>query len=171
MIGKYFRRLFVRYAVWRGKAVDIWSKSDYPADVLNNLYNNGFSFDGVEGGSMEGFLQSLKYESSERQRQICSMTGKYAKAMTVSDWQKDQIVWWQGCPIDRQSGDYMALVRKAYDAMFCQNATFRSALMSTRGQNLYHCRGEQDPYKTILTEKEFCGTLTALRDSYAGVDK
>ena len=40
-----FRRLYIKWLVWRGKAVDIWSKSDYPADVLSNLCSNGFRFD------------------------------------------------------------------------------------------------------------------------------
>ena len=49
--------------VRRGKAIDIWSHSDYPAQVLSNLCSNPFTFDGVLCGSMEGFLQSLKQQS------------------------------------------------------------------------------------------------------------
>ena len=51
-------RLFIKWLVWRGKAIDIWSKSEYPAGVLSNLCSNGFRFDGMICGSMEGFLQS-----------------------------------------------------------------------------------------------------------------
>ena len=40
------------------------------------------------------------------------------------------------------------------------------ALMETRGMTLYHSRGESNPYKTILTEQEFCGVLAEIRDSY-----
>ena len=54
------RNLYITWQVWRGKALDIWSKSPYPANVLSNLCSNGFRFDGVLCGSMEGFLQSLK---------------------------------------------------------------------------------------------------------------
>jgi hypothetical protein len=43
--------------------------------------------------------------------------------------------------------------------------------MSTRGMALYHSRGEQNPYKTILTESEFCRILTELRDDYDKRDK
>lgn len=50
--------------------------------------------------------------------------------------------------------------------MFEQNERFRAALMETRGKELYHSRGERNPYKTILTEQEFCAILTELRDSY-----
>ena len=82
-----FRRIYIKWLVWRGKAVDIWSKSSYPSDVLSNLCSNGFRFDGVVCGSMEGFLQSLKQKDKDKQRQICSMKGKNAKKMTSTGWQ------------------------------------------------------------------------------------
>ena len=43
--------------------------------------------------------------------------------------------------------------------------------MSTRDMTLYHSRGEQNPYKTILTESEFCQILTKMRDDYDKRDK
>ena len=70
------RNLYVKWQVWRGKALDIWSKSPYPSNVLSNVCSNGFRFDGVLCGSMEGFLQSLKYRDADKQRQVCSMKGK-----------------------------------------------------------------------------------------------
>ena len=78
--------------VWRGKAVDVWSKNAYPANVLSNLHNNGFLFDGVICNSMEGFLQSLKQKDSVKQRQICGLEGKEAKKMSSVEWQNNQIV-------------------------------------------------------------------------------
>ena len=166
-----FRRLYIKWLEWRGKAVDIWSKSDYPADVLSNLCSNGFRLDGMVCGSMEGFLQSLKQKDKDKQRQICSMKGKNAKKMTSAGWQTDQIVWWKGVAIDRQSEEYGQLVRRAYQAMFEQNERFRTALISTRGQKLFHSRGESNPFKTILTENELCTILTELRDNYDKRDK
>lgn len=160
------RNFFKKWQVWRGKALDIWSKSPYPANVLSNLCSNGFRFEGVLCGSMEGFLQSLKYQNIDKQRQICSMKGKNAKNMTSTHWQTDQIVWWKGIAINRQSQDFQDLIRRAYQAMFEQNERFRIALMSTRGMKLYHSQGEQNSFKTILTESEFCSTLTEIRESY-----
>ena len=160
-----FRRLKIKWLVWRGKAVDIWSKSAYPADVLSNLSNNAFCFDGIECGSMEGFLQSLKYEDTDKQREICGMSGKEAKKMSVSDWQEDQIVWWKGQTIDRQSEAFVKLATRAYQAMFSQNEQFRNALMSTKEKRLFHSRGGYDSYKTILTEREFCCILHQLRET------
>lgn len=168
---KPIRRVIVKWQVWRGKAVDIWSKDPYPSDVLSNLCSNGFRFDGVLCGSMEGFLQSLKQKDSVRQRQICSMKGKNAKKMTTNAWQCDQIVWWKGKAIDRQSTEFQVLLRMAYHAMFEQSERFRMALMSTRGKKLYHTRGESDTFKTILTGQEFCSILSELRDDYDLRDK
>lgn len=166
-----FRRFRIKWQVWRGKAIDIWSKDIYPADVLSNLCSNGFRFEGMVCGSMEGFLQSLKQKDPVRQRQICSMKGKNARKMSVNGWQTDQVVWWKGRPIDRQGESFQKLVYEAYQAMFNQNERFRTALMFTRGMKLYHSRGKRNPYKTILTENEFCNILTELREKYDKRDK
>ncbi len=165
------RNVKVRWRVWRGKTIDIWSKSPYPANVLSNLCSNGFRFDGVVCGSMEGFLQSLKRQDPDKQRQICSMKGGNARKMSVTSWQTDQIVWWRGRAIDRQGEEFQQLIRRAYKAMFEQNERFRTALMQTRGITLTHINGEHNPYKTILTPSEFCGILTELRDRYDVRDK
>ena len=57
--GFVFRNLVVKFMVWRGKAVDVWSKSTYPANVLSNLYNNGFA-----GGIVAIFLVSIEISYS-----------------------------------------------------------------------------------------------------------
>lgn len=151
--------------------LDIHSKGLYPSNVLSNLCSNGFWFDGMVCGSMEGFLQSLKRKDLDEQRQVCGMEGGNAKNMSVTSWQTDQIVWWKGMAIDRQSDDYRQLIRRAYQAMFEQNERFRAALMQTRGMTLIHSIGEDNPYKTILTPTKFCGILTELRDGYDRRDK
>ena len=83
--------------------LDIRSNGLYPSNVLSNMYSNGFRFEGMECGSMEGFLLSLKRKELNEQRQICSMKGGNARKMSVTSWQTDQIVWWKGEAIDRQS--------------------------------------------------------------------
>lgn len=151
--------------------LDIRSNGLYPSNVLSNLCSNGFRFDGMVCGSMEGFLQSLKRKDLDKQRQICSMKGGNARKMSVASWQTDQIVWWKEQAIDRQGDGYRQLIRRAYQAMFEQNERFRAALMQTRGMNLMHSSGEDNPYKTILTPTEFCGILMELRDDYDRRDK
>lgn len=146
--------------------LNIRSNGQYPSNVLSNLCSNGFRFDGMVCGSMEGFLQSLKQQDLDKQRSICSMKGGNARKRSVTSWQTDQIVWWKGRAINRQSEEFAVLVRGAYQAMFDQNERFRTALMQTRGMNLSHTDGEDNPYKTILTPKEFCGILENLREQY-----
>ena len=161
-----FRRLYVKWLARRGKAIDVWSKSSYPANVLSNLYPNVFEIDGVRCASMEGFLQALKNEDCEVQKEICSLSGKEAKERSISDWQNTQTIYWQGKPINRQSQDYQTLIRRAYQCLFEHNDTFRNALLSTKGKYIYHTRGLSNPQKTILTEQEFCIILTELRDNH-----
>ena len=99
------------------------------------------------------------------------MRGGNARKMSVTSWQTDQIVWWKGQAIDRQSEEYQTLIRRAYQAMFEQSERFRAALMQTRGITLVHASGEPSSYKTILTPSEFCGILMDMRDSYDLRDK
>lgn len=151
--------------------LDIRSNGLYPSNVLSNLCSNGFRLDGMVCSSMEGFLQSLKRKELDKQRQICSMKGGNARKMSVTSWQTDQIVWWKGPAIDRQSEEYQRIIRRAYQAMFEQSERFRAALMQTRGIKLVHTSGEPSSYKTILTPAEFCDILMNMRDSYDLRDK
>ena len=166
-----FRNLRMRWELRRGRALDIWSTGEYPSDVLSNLCSNRFRLDGIECQSMEGFLQSLKYADPEKQRQICSMKGRNAKRQSTTTWQTDQVVWWRGRAIDRHGAEYQELLRRAYQAMFDQNERFRAALMASRGRRLYHSQGNSDPYRTILTQEEFCSILMEIRDAYDARDK
>lgn len=150
---------------------DIRSNGLYPSGVLSNLCSNGFRFEGVLCGSMEGFLQSLKQQEKSKQLQICQMNGGNARKRSVTSWQADQIVWWRGQAIDRQSEEYQKLLRRAYQTMFDQSERFRAALMQTRGMTLTHSGGETNPYKTILTSQEFCTILMEMRDNYDKRDK
>lgn len=151
--------------------MDIRSNGQYPSGVLSNLCSNGFRFEGVLCGSMEGFLQSLKQQEKSKQLQICQMKGGNARKRSVTSWQTDQIVWWKGQAYDRQSEEYQRLIRRAYQAMFEQSERFRAALMQTRGITLTHTSGETNPFKTILTSQEFCSILTEMRDNYDKRDK
>lgn len=151
--------------------LDIRSNGMYPSGVLSNLCSNAFRLDGVLCNSMEGFLQSLKHQDPNKQRQLCQMKGGNARKRSVTSWQTDQIVWWQGQAIDRQSDDYQRLLYRAYQALFDQNERFRAALMATRGITLTHTTGETDPFRTILTASELCQILTTIRDNYDKRDK
>lgn len=146
-----------------GFAIDISSVNTGPAAILSNFTENHFVFDGVECGSMEGFLQSLKHSDSEVQQRVCSLVGKYAKRKSTHGWKESQTIHWQGKTIGRHSKEFQTLIRRAYKAMADQCPMFRHTLLSTYRKKLYHSMGNSDATQTILTEKEFCSILTELR--------
>ena len=158
------KRIYITILCALGKAVDIKSNGKYPANVLSNFWGNNFQYDGVQCKSMEGFLQSLKYDDPEKQRQICQCRGRKAKHKGTERWKVMQQIYWKGQCMDRHGEEYQQLLRSAYQSMFSQNNSFKSALMLTRGRRLYHSIGTNHPYETILTADELCTILTELRD-------
>lgn len=147
--------------------MDIASNSYGPAKQLSNFTGHGFIFDGVECASMEGFLQSLKFDKQHIQEEVCKLVGFAAKRRGYpknKQWHKTQTLWWKGIPYDRHGKAYQTLLNRAYQAMFDQNLSFRSSLCSTGSAVLKHSIGKTNPHDTILTEAEFCSRLTKLRD-------
>ena len=59
--------------------MDIGTGNTYPSNALSNFSPHPFVIDGVECNSMEGFLQSLKFDSVDMQRHVCTLVGKAAK--------------------------------------------------------------------------------------------
>lgn len=55
--------------------MNIGSGNGYPSSALSNFSPHRFVLDGVECYSMEGFLQSLKFNNSEMQVEICKLVG------------------------------------------------------------------------------------------------
>lgn len=150
--------------------IDIYSKGEYPADVLSNFYPNGFIFDGIECRSAEGFLQSLKYRNRAKQRAVCALWGINAKKAGARKrlWRITGKVWWQGKRYDRYGEQFTTLITQAYGELYRQNLGFRNALKAAEGKRLTHSIGKSDKRKTILTEGEFICRLTELieKDGY-----
>ena len=151
------------------KPVEISStnEADPPAMYLSNFTLHSFVFDGVMCASMEGFLQSLKYSDSSRQREICAKHGKDAKkAGAGSNWKEHQVLYWQGTKYPRGSRAYQVLIRQAFDALF-ENPHFRWSLYLTLGRDLQHSMGKHDIRETVLTVDEFLTQLYRLREKVA----
>ena len=145
--------------------IDIYSKGEYPANVLSNFHSNCFEFDGVECASMEGFLQSLKYKNVKKQKEVCGLVGKAAKAAGCKKrlWKLTGNLYWKGKRYKRNSDTFDALRFNAYKALF-RNETFRGALESVRSIELKHTMGKRKKRATILTEEEFIGYLNRLKE-------
>ena len=59
--------------------MDIGSGTGYPSSSLSNFAPHTFIIDDITCASMEGFLQSLKFENPDMQAQVCTLVGKQAK--------------------------------------------------------------------------------------------
>lgn len=143
--------------------MDIGSGSGYPSSNLSNFSPHGFVVDGVECASMEGFLQSLKFQDPEMQKYVCTLVGKAAKFKgKKKKWWKTQTLYWQGDAIPRDSERYQELLDKAFDAL-AENSSFRRALLATQNATLTHNMGKKKTSETVLTKNEFTSRLTAIR--------
>lgn len=153
----------VIYRFFHPKTINIHSQWGYPSCALSNLASYDFEMDGVPCKSMEGFLQSLKFKDLERQKDICQLAGIQAKRSGAEqDWHSSQTLHWQGKAYKRQSREYAELLEQDYNELF-KNENFKKTLWASNNKKLRHTIGNPDPTKTILTEKEFCHSLNALR--------
>jgi predicted NAD-dependent protein-ADP-ribosyltransferase YbiA (DUF1768 family) len=144
--------------------MDIGSGSGYPSSSLSNFAPHPFELDGVKCASMEGFLQSLKFESPEMQEYVCTLVGKAAKFKgKKKKWYTTQTLYWRGKPIKRDSHEYQELLDRAYNALN-ENSGFRKALEATGDANLTHSIGKNKISETVLTTREFCSRLMKLRE-------
>ena len=144
---------------------DIGSTSEWPAGELSNFTEHHFIYDQVECYSMEGLLQALKYEDPKRQKEICRMVGREAKATgnkCPRNWKISGMLFWQSYIFDRHGDEYQELLNEAFLAL-SRDKKFRDALLATGDAMLIHTLGKTSSYKTVLTTGEFCGRLMVLR--------
>ena len=145
--------------------VNIRSKGEYPANMLSNFYPHPFTLDGLYFGSMEGFLQSLKFRFSFFAKRVARLSGKAAKEKGAkrSGWKKRQTLYFCGKKLLRESEEYSLLIKRAYGAMYEQNPDFAKALAASKPYRLIHSIGSSDPKNTVLTEAELIDRLEDLR--------
>lgn len=153
--------------------IDIYSKGEYPSWALSNFAEHRFTMDGVPCGSMEGFLQSLKYREPARQAQVCALVGKDAKRAGEKKrlWRLTKKVWWRGNAYGLFSDELQRLIDRAYRQMYEQCPSFRQALADAGDRELVHTMGKKDMRTTILTEYQFTRRLEALRRMAQGAEK
>lgn len=143
--------------------MDISSGAGYPASSLSNFAPHEFIMDDVKCASMEGFLQSLKFQNPDMQKYVCSLVGKTAKFKGKNKkWQKTGNLYWQGKVIKRDSEHYQELLDKAYNAL-AKNQSFKKALLATGNATLTHNMGKNKISETVLTKTEFVSRLTKIR--------
>lgn len=143
--------------------IDIVTGCGYPGDKLSNFEAYMFKVDDIICYSMEGFLQSLKFNDPEKQKEVCLLVGKQAKFKgKKKKWWITQTLYWKGEKINRHSQNYQNLIKKAFEQL-AKNEEFKQVLLDTHNKDIRHSEGKNDPSKTILTEKEFCFHLMQTR--------
>jgi predicted NAD-dependent protein-ADP-ribosyltransferase YbiA (DUF1768 family) len=143
--------------------MDIGSGSGFPSAALSNFAPHPFIIDGILCNSMEGFLQSLKFQDPEMQKNVCLLVGKAAKFKgKKKKWWKTQTLHWQGQTFKRDSEEYQILLDRAFEAL-SMNTSFRKALLATGDAVLTHSIGKTKITETVLTRNEFCSRLMKIR--------
>lgn len=143
--------------------MDISSTNKYPSSALSNFAPHPFVIDDVQCNSMEGFLQSLKFENVDMQKHVCTLVGRAAKRKGANkNWRKKQILYWNGKEYKRDSEEYQLLLNRAYNALY-QNAGFQKALEASKPAILSHSIGKNKISETVLTQTEFISRLMKLR--------
>ncbi len=145
--------------------LDIGSRSGWPSNALSNFAPHPFVFDGVECASMEGLLQSLKFDKPHIQIEVCKLVGREAKfrgKKRDKAWKRVQKLWWKGQEFNRRGAEYQELLDRAFQSL-SRNTKFQRALLATGNAVLTHSVGKSKKNDTILTEAEFCSRLTKIR--------
>ncbi len=150
--------------------MDIGSGSGYPTSTLSNFAPHSFIFDGVQCSSMEGLLQSFKFDKPHIQETVCLLVGLSAKRRGQKRnkaWKRVQKLWWKGVEYDRHGDAYQELLDRAFDAL-SNNSSFVKALLATGNSTLTHSIGKSKEQDTVLTISEFCSRLTKIRNRLKG---
>lgn len=144
---------------------------DYPSSHLSNFHPYKFIFREVECNSMEGLLQSFKFDKPHIQIEVCKLIGISAKRRGQARnkaWKTKQVLWWDGKEYPRKSKEYQELLDEAYESL-AKNEKFKKALLATGNSILRHSTGSRVQSQTILTENEFCNRLEDIRDRLRAV--
>lgn len=148
-------------------AINVSSTSSWPGNVITNFAATPFVIDDIRCASAEGFIQALKFTDAERQRHICALVGRAAKATGKNATRRiirQRKVWWQGKEIEFRSSAHMALIERALRAKFTQSDRARRALLATGDATLTHKLGRSESPHTSLPTREFIRMLYTIRN-------
>ena len=146
--------------------MDIGSGKGGPQGRLSNFTPRPFTFRDVECNSMEGLLQSFKFDKPEVQKVVCKLTGLAAKRRGQKRnkaWKREQKLWWNGVAFDRHGPAYQFLLDDAF-TMLGTNTAFKKDLLATGDAVLRHSIGRNKESETVLTQREFVSRLTKMRE-------
>ncbi len=141
-----------------------YKSDDARGRAMSNLSHHPFVLDGVWCGSVEGFIQGVKFAPNDpRRNETLRLQGIPAWKMRVHA--KGEFVWWNGEQIPYRSAKHTELIRRAIEAKFAQNPDALEALNATRGLTIIHETGQPESPTTTLPAVTYCAILTTIRDS------
>ncbi len=135
------------------------------AHQLSNLCNYEFELDGIKLGSMEAFLQSIKFVTDAEKQLVYPLYGVacFRAGQKGNAWKMTQTLQWNGVWYQRSSNEYQQLLERAYDALCAQSKPFRQALRQSEGRELRHDFGKTNMQDSVLTRIEYIYQLYRLR--------
>ena len=162
--------IFVHWLVRKGEAFDLSSESE-EAKILS-LRNDTFPFSFkaneedklVECKSVSSLLQSLLCENRDDQVKTCG-TSPTAIRKNHFFSPKMQFIYWGDKTMLRESYDYVAFIESILKNLYDNNSSFKEALDFTKGKKLFCSRGDHNPQKSFITERELCNALMQIRDN------
>ncbi len=146
---------------------DISDERGFPFGMLDPSAPVRFEIDGMECASLDGFVQSLKFERIKDQKNITKRVGNDAKKRgkdkdTAANQKADRILWWQGESFKRNSKKHKNLLARVFREM-ARNPRYQEALMATQDSDFTHSKGKSFQKDTLLTRKELIDNLKELR--------
>lgn len=147
------------------RKIDIYSKRRGIAGSLSNFTKRSFVFDGISCRSIEGVLQSMKFENVGEQKIVCGLWGVQAKLAgeLKTDWKDTQTLYWNSVAYARESEEYRELITRLYTEVYKQDEQFRKDIEKSVRYELTHSIGNPNPKDTVLTETEFINQLLGLQ--------
>lgn len=146
---------------------DISDDRGFPFGMLDPSAPVRFEIDGMQCASLDGFIESLKFEKIKDQKNITKRVGNDAKKRGI---QKDNLgnqtasrkVFWQGESFNRNSKKFKDLLSRVFREM-AKNPNYQAALMATEDSDFTHSKGKTNKKDTLLTKKELIENLQELR--------
>lgn len=157
---KLLHSAYVRRQVKKGVAVDISSDGE-----LSLFSEKGLVFRGIECSSVAFLLKSFLCADKAKQKEVCK-NGVISKK---DKWEHfingSHILYWDGIAILREGQDYARLLKSILKQLYVENESFHTALNNTKGKKLFYSKGDHNPQRSFITEREICNYLMQIRDS------
>ena len=135
---------------------------------FSRIGKDGFEFDGVYVRGLEGFLQGVKFEDEEIQRENCRLVGAkawmFGRENDKDRWKEKQVVYWKGNPMERGGMEYEVLLEEFFDSVYKGMEVNRDKLLLSGDLVLAHSSGAKEKKDSILSEGEFIGNLVRIRN-------